>query len=164
MSNDWNDRCFHAIDDSNYFCDVLYGMFYEDDDFVECGTEVNMDIFREFCDHVQSTYQNLFMGADNPCRYMTLVKPLIKLKEIALFPFPIDHEHDILRTFADQVCDAINAIECEISTENQLILLSDLTLGSEYACAVLYNFELDTPEDVWNRIDLFLSENKSKGE
>lgn len=85
MSNDWNDRCFHAIDDSNYFCDVLYGMFYEDDDFVECGTEVNMDIFREFCDHVRSTYQNLFMGADNPCRYMTLVKPLIKLKEIALF-------------------------------------------------------------------------------
>ena len=46
----------------------------------------------------------------------------------------------------------------------QLILLSDLTLGSEYACAVLYNFELDTPEDVWNRIDLFLSENKSEGE
>lgn len=95
---------------------------------------------------------------------MTLVKPLITLKEIALFPFPIDHEHDILRTFADQVCDAIKAIECEISTENQLILLSDLTLGSEYACAVLYNFELDTPEDVWNRIDLFLSENKSEGE
>lgn len=62
MSNDWNNRCLRAIDDSNYFCNVLYGMFYEDDDCVECGTEVNMDIFREFCDHVWSTYQNLLWG------------------------------------------------------------------------------------------------------
>lgn len=38
MSNDWNDRCFNAIDDSNYFCDVLYGMFYEDDDFLTMNT------------------------------------------------------------------------------------------------------------------------------
>lgn len=155
MDKNWDHRIYRAYDDSSYFWEVLRVLFYGEDDDAERVTELNMDMFRDFCGHVKSTYQNLFIGAENPRRYMTLVRPYIILIELTRFPEHIDRPHDTLQTFANLACTAISPIEFVGSTENQLIVPSDgrLITTENSGWAVLYDFEKDTPEDVWNRVD-----------
>ena len=53
--DNWKEQFGRAFDDSNYFYEVLEVLFYENGDEAERVIELNMDMFREFCRHVQST-------------------------------------------------------------------------------------------------------------
>ena len=155
-------RLTTALDDSNYFWEVLHVLFYKDADESDYVTELNMDMFREFCSHIQSTYQTLFAGTENPRLYIQFAQPYIRLTEISLFPVYLDRPHDILQTFAELVCDAIYYICFVGSNKNQLIIPSNNNLCCSVDSGwngwdVLYDFEKDTPEDIWNRIDMYLS-------
>lgn len=160
MSENGYERYCRAEADNDYFYEVLHVLFYRDDDCAKNVTELNMDMFGDFCSHVRSTYQNLFNGAEDPHQYMEFVKPYMTLKEIALFPEFIDYEHDVLRTFAEQACDAIEMIKYDFIPENQLTILSNRIyndIDDDCMFVVLYDFEKDTPEDVWNRVEWYLS-------
>lgn len=117
-----------------------------------------MDMFKTFCAHVRNTYQNLFVGATDPCQYMCLVDPYITLTEISLFPEIIDQSHDILQTFAQLTCEAINSIRCIQTTINKLTLPANSGLpdSDKPFRTLLYDFEKDTPEDVWNRVYAYM--------
>lgn len=154
--DNWKERSDRALDDSNYFYEVLEVLFYENGDEAERVTELNMDMFREFCRHVQSTYQNLFVGAENPRHYMRLVEPYISLAQIAFAPVYIDSAHETLQAFAEFACEAINWIQLVGSTGDRLLLPAGETSGDD-GYAVLYDFEKDSPEAVWERVERWRS-------
>ena len=156
MDNNWQERFGRALGDSNYFYEVLEVLFYENDGEAERVTELNMDMFREFCRHVQSTYQNLFVGAENPRHYMMLVEPYISLAKIAFAPVYIDSAHETLQAFAEFACEAISLIQFVGSTEDELLLPASETPG-DGRYAVLYDFEKDSPEAVWERVERWRS-------
>lgn len=145
------ERLDRAFDDSNYFFEVLQVLFYKDNKWSRRVTELDRDMFRDFCNHVQTTYQNLFIGTDDPRAYMQFVTPYIVLFKIALFPEYIDSKHDQLQGFAELVCSSISHIISPASTENRLII-DDPFFNAYGEWAVLYDFEKDTPEDVWDRV------------
>ena len=163
MDNNWIDRPWRACEDRVYFEEVLRVLFYQKDCEAEQVTELNMDMFRGFCTHVRSTYQNLLAGAENPRQYMTLVMPYIALTKISLFPeyFPeyIDRPREVLTTFAELACDAIGCIS-DVSDVNdrQMMFSPDscVPFSDDDDWDVLYDFERDTPEDVWNRVDQYI--------
>ena len=156
MDNNWIDRRLRACEDREYFEEVFRVLFYQEDCEAEQVTERNMDMFREFCRHVQSTYQNLFVGAENPRHYMMLVEPYISLAKIAFVPVYIDSAHETLQAFAEFACEAISLIQFVGSTEDELLLPASETPG-DGRYAVLYDFEKDSPEAVWERVERWRS-------
>lgn len=159
MDNKWSERSWRAYEDCEYFEEVLDVLFRQEDDEAEEITELNMDMFRDFCAHVRSTYQNLWGGAEDPRQYMTLVLPYIALTKISLFPEYIDHEHEVLETFAELACDAIGSISDLINAnERQLLFPPDayIPASDDDDWDILYDFAKDTPEDVWNRVDKYI--------
>ena len=135
-----------AYDTQNYFYDVLHGLFYCDDEFFEneFKTEINMDMFSEFCENIKITYQTFFkLNTRNEMIHM--LKPYDMLKEIELFPEWIDKEHEVIVKLAGITASAIGNIVMECVTDTKIV-------ASGPADFVWYDFENDSPEDVWNRI------------
>lgn len=129
-----------AYDAANYFWEVLHCLFWQDEeDDGELKLDINM--FSEFCEHIKNTYQ-LFWNGETRNQMIVLLRPYQMLTEISVFPEFIDNEHNVIQRFAEIAIKAIFNILYVDSTSTAIC-------EGPY---VWYDFEKDTPQDVWNRL------------
>lgn len=124
-----------AIDASNFFYVLLEDYFYTEEDY-------DMEVFTEFCMHIKTTYQNFYNGADKHLLYIHMLKPFEQLVKIANYNVAIDVKHEAVVCLAHKTVNAILNIVRIDSDANKI----------QYRDIVWYDFEKDTPEDVFDRL------------
>lgn len=132
-----------SYDASNCFWEVLHVLFYKDEEDEEMN--IDMHMFSEFCEQIKNTYLMFYHGGSS-IEMIHMLKPFSMLMELALYAEVIDENHDIIQVLADVTVHAIKDIVCAWSEENAIVIN-----GVRW-----YDFENDTPEDVWDRIKLAL--------
>lgn len=138
MSNGIIDALYDA---SNFLYNVREEFFYSDE------MDFSMDMFTEMCNHIKNTYQIVF-NTDEKTKIIHSLKVYNELIRIAYNPEMTDIEHECVSMLA---LIAVRAIEEVIHIDAQ----PDKMVYYRHD-VILYDFENDTSEDVFNRIKGFL--------
>lgn len=135
-------------DASNYLCTVREEFFFSDE------MEFSMEMFAEMCSYIKITYQIVFETEDKTVIIHAL-KVFDQLSQIAHNAEITDIEHECVSMLA---LLAYYAIEDIINVKAKQNVLTDFRSGT-----IWYDFENDTPEDVFNRIRGFLINEENGG-
>lgn len=139
MNNPKNifEELYHA---GCFFAQVLDEYFNLDE--ADNQMEFDMEMFSEFCENVQITYSAFYEHEDKKV-LLGALQNFRFLVEMSTFSVLIDIEHEILGLFASKAVSAIEEIVFGSSKPNEIADPNDPV--------VWYDFDIDTPEDVYDR-------------
>lgn len=154
---EWNESTLDTKNDVSNTLFEIYKYFFDTKE-----VEFSMLLFSDYCKCLKKTYQWFYSlkwseSTDNLSnQFFSCLNIFEELVKISLYPEYIDRNHEIFSTLAEKTVHAITTyINAKPSFENMI----STNFGEE----VWFDFNNDTPESVYQRINDYLEDNWEDG-